>query len=231
MTDITIPIVIGAAFVDAINPCAFAVLIILMTTILADNYDRKKALLAGLAFALSIYISYFLMGIGLLTAIEIVGFTNKFYFFVAVLALVVGALNIKDYLWYGKGFLMEVPLSWRPHMKKLIGNVTSPTGAFFIGFIVSLFLLPCTSGPYIVILGLLAGSQTKLIGIMYLLLYNLIFISPMIMITILIYKGISTVESLENIRQKKLRTLHLAAGIIMILLGAGLLLAMYLGML
>ena len=112
MTDITIPIVIGAAFVDAINPCAFAVLIILMTTILADNYDRKKALLAGLAFALSIYISYFLMGIGLLTAIEIVGFTNKFYFFVAVLALVVGALNIKDYLWYGKGFLMEVPLSW-----------------------------------------------------------------------------------------------------------------------
>ena len=171
------------------------------------------------------------MGLGLFTAIQITGFTHKFYFIIAILALIVGVFNIKDYFWYGKGFLMEVPLNWRPKMKKMINGVTSPIGAFFVGFVVSLFLLPCTSGPYIVILGLLAVSQTKLTGIMYLLLYNLIFISPMIVITLLLYRGLSTVESLESIRQKKLKTLHLVAGIIMVLMGLGILLAMHFGML
>jgi cytochrome c biogenesis protein CcdA len=47
---------------------------------------------------------------------------------------------------------MEVPLAWRPAMHKIIKKATSPIGAFIVGFVVSLFLLPCTSGPYITIL-------------------------------------------------------------------------------
>ncbi|MCK5039913.1 MAG: hypothetical protein KAR87_03020 [Candidatus Aenigmarchaeota archaeon] len=231
LTELTIPAVIGAAIVDAINPCAFAVLIILIATILGKEYDRKKALLSGFAFSASIYISYFLMGMGLFRAIQISGLSNKFYFVISVLAIIIGLLNVKDYFWYGKGLLMEVPLSWRPRMKKLINSATTPTGAFFIGFAVSLFLLPCTSGPYIVILGLLAASETQFSGMLYLLFYNLIFVSPMIAITLIVYKGLSTTEDLENLRQKKLKHLHLAAGIIMILLGLGMLLAMHLGML
>ncbi len=215
---LTIPAVIGAALVDAINPCAFAVLIILMTTILAKS-SKKQALWAGLAFTISIYISYFLMGLGIFSAIQAAGITHIFYIIVSILAIFVGLFNIKDYFWYGKFFVMEVPLSWRPHLKKIIEGVTSPIGAFAIGFLVSLFLLPCTSGPYIVILGLLANATTKLIGIMYLLLYNLIFISPMIVITLCVYFGLASATKLEKERQKKLRVLHLIAGIIMLLLG------------
>jgi cytochrome c biogenesis protein CcdA len=114
---------------------------------------------------------------------------------------------------------MEVPVSWRPRMKKLIASVTSVPGAFVIGFAVSLFLLPCTSGPYIVILGLLAKEVTRMTGIWYLLLYNLIFILPMLAITYIVYKGISTTEKLERIRQSKLRILHLIAGLIIIGIG------------
>ncbi|MFC1726991.1 hypothetical protein ACFL0Y_00540 [Patescibacteria group bacterium] len=68
--DLTIAVVIGASIVDAINPCAFAVLIILMTTILATG-NGKKALKAGVAFASSIFVSYFLMGLGLYKALGI----------------------------------------------------------------------------------------------------------------------------------------------------------------
>lgn len=225
---LTLGAVISAAAVDAINPCAFAVLIILLTTILASD-NRKRALLAGLAFSLSIYLSYFLMGLGLYSAISAAGLSHMFYGIVAVLAIFVGLFNLKDYFAYGKWFVMEVPLSWRPKLKCIIKGVTSVPGAFLIGFVVSLFLLPCTSGPYIVILGLLAKTTTKNYALVLLLLYNLIFILPMLLITFAVFYGFTTTEKAEEWRQKKLKILHLIAGIIILLLGAGMLLSMYFG--
>ena len=226
---ITIPAVLSAAAVDAINPCAFAVLIILLTTILATK-SRHRALLAGLAFTTSIFISYFLMGIGLYTAINATGITHWFYGIVAVLAILIGLFNLKDYLWYGKWFVMEVPMKWRPKLKSLIKGVTSVPGAFLVGFAVSLFLLPCTSGPYIVILGLLAKTSTKNFALCLLILYNLVFILPMLIITLAIYFGFTTTKKAEEWRKGKLKVLHLIAGIILLLLGIGMFIAMWLGM-
>jgi len=225
---ITIPIVIAAAAVDAINPCAFAVLIILMTAALAIA-DKKRALKFGIAFTISIYISYFLMGLGLFSALQATGISHTFYIIVTVLAVIVGLLNIKDYFWYGKGFLMEVPLSWRPTMKKILNSATTPFGAFLAGFVVSLFELPCTGGPYIVILGLLAKEVTQNVGIMYLLLYNLVFVSPLIILSIIIYRGLSTTEKLEQIRQEKIRLLHLIGGLLMLGIATAMILSLVYG--
>ncbi|MBW2995814.1 cytochrome c biogenesis protein [Candidatus Woesearchaeota archaeon] len=226
---LTFSAVTVAAAVDAINPCAFAVLIILLTTILAAKL-RKRVILAGLAFTLSIYISYFLMGIGLYSAVQAAGVAHWFYAVVGVLAILLGLFNLKDYLWYGKWFVMEVPMSWRPKLKMLIKGVTSVPGAFLIGFAVSLFLLPCTSGPYIVILGLLAKATTRNIALLYLIYYNFIFILPMLIITLAIGFGFTTTEEAEEWRQKKLKVLHLIAGVIILLLGIGMLAALALGM-
>lgn len=220
--NLTLPIVLGASLVDAINPCAFAVLILLMTAILAAG-SSSRALKAGLAFAASVFISYFLMGLGLFRAIALSGgFTGSILKFLGILAIILGLLNLKDWLWYGKGFLMEVPMSWRPALKKLIGSVTSPLGAFFVGFLVSLFLLPCTSGPYIVILGLLAQNAFDQKALLYLFIYNLVFVSPMVIITILVYRGLD-VKKAEEERQKRLRVLHLIAGVVLILMGIAIL--------
>jgi cytochrome c biogenesis protein CcdA/glutaredoxin len=214
---LTLMAVVLASLADAINPCAFAVLIILMTTILLGG-DKKKALTTGLSFAASIFISYFLMGLGLYKALKIGNLSGLFYQIIGWVAILLGISNLKDYFWHGKGFLMEVPMPWRPKMKELIKSTTSPIGAFGVGFIVSLFLLPCTSGPYIVILGMLANQSLQLKAILYLLLYNIIFVSPMILISFAIYKGFNP-DIAEEIRQKNLRNLHLVAGIIMLVMG------------
>lgn len=216
-TNLTLPAIIAGSLVDAINPCEFAVLIILMTTILAGGKART-ALRAGLAFSLSIFLSYFLMGLGLYKALTWGGLAGWFFKLIGWLAVILGLANLKDYFWYGKGFLMEVPLSWRPRLKALIHSVTSPAGAFVIGFAVSLFLLPCTSGPYIVILGMLAKKTFNTQAVLYLLLYNLIFVSPMVIISFAVYKGFDPKKA-EEIRQKRLRVLHLIAGIVMLLMG------------
>jgi cytochrome c biogenesis protein CcdA len=124
---------------------------------------------------------------------------------------------------------MEVPMSWRPRLKALINSVTSVPGAFFVGFAVSLFLLPCTSGPYIVILGLLAHTTTKGYALELLALYNLIFVSPMILITGAVYFGFTTTEKAEEWRTKKLKVLHLIAGLIILGLGVVMLGSIWLG--
>ncbi len=228
LPSLTLGAVVLAAAVDAINPCAFAVLILLITAVLGAG-ERRRVLYAGLAFSLAIFVSYYLMGVGLYSAVEAAGATQVLYVAVGVLAILIGLFNLKDYLWYGKWFVMEVPLAWRPELKRLMQGVTSVPGAFLVGFVVSLFLLPCTSGPYIVILGLLAKTATRASALLWLVLYNAIFISPMIAITGAVYLGLTTAARAEEWRTQHLRTLHLVAGVIILLLGLGMLTTLWLG--
>lgn len=212
-----IPVVMGA-LVDSINPCEFAVLILLLTTILATGSD-KKALKAGLLFSLSIFLSYLAMGLGLYKALTVGSLPQYFLKIIGSLAILLGLLNLKDFFWYGRGgFIMEVPISWRPKLKAILASVTSPAGAFAVGFLISLFLLPCTSGPYIVVLGLLSQKGIFSTALLYLILYNIIFVTPMILITLAVYKGFS-IKKAEEIRGKNLRFLHLIAGLLLIGMG------------
>jgi cytochrome c biogenesis protein CcdA len=137
---------------------------------------------------------------------------------VGIVGLLVALANLKDYFRYGKGFVMEIPLSRRPAMQKIIKKVVSPFGAFVIGIIVSLFLLPCSSGPYLTILGYLsAESQTlNLRGYTYLTVYNLIFVLPMIAIALLIGLGYSSAEKIGKFKNKNTKLIHLIVGLLML---------------
>ncbi|NDK07939.1 hypothetical protein EOM39_01685 [Candidatus Gracilibacteria bacterium] len=214
-------ILLPAAISDSINPCEFAVMLILLGSILIKYRKRNKVIWAGLLFSLAIFLSYFLMGLGIYSALG--NFSNMFYFklVVGILGIIVGLANLKDYFWYGKWFVMEVPFAWRKNMKKLLNSVTSPLGAFGVGFLVSLFLIPCTSGPYLVILGYLS-SETQAIdnwGYLYLFVYNLFFILPMLIITFIVAFGKKSIEELELYRDDKIETIHLWVGILMLILG------------
>ncbi len=224
---LTLGAVTAAAAVDSVNPCAFAILIILMASVIAISH-RKQALKCGLTFIATVYVMYFLIGMGLLSAMHSMKLSFVFYYILAALAILLGLLNIKDYFAYGKGILLEVPRTWRPRMKLLLKSVKSVWGAFVIAVLVSFFLLPCTSGPYIVILSLLTKTETIMRGILWLIYYNIIFILPMFVILFAVYFGLPP-EKVERWRQTRLRKLHLIAGIILLLLGVFLIFALRLG--
>jgi cytochrome c biogenesis protein CcdA/glutaredoxin-related protein len=216
-SEVSLLVLIWAALVDAINPCAFAVLILLVTTVISAE-GRRGGLYSGLTFSLAIFVSYFLMGLGLYKAIGFFNLPKIFSIIIGTVAIIIGLANLKDFFWYGKIFVMEVPFSWRPKMQSIIRNVTSPVGALGAGFLVSLFLLPCTSGPYIVILGLLAQKKDLIRTISLLAIYNLIFVLPMIGITVAMYFGVRA-RGLEDWRKKNIRLLHLVAGATMLFIG------------
>jgi len=214
---IPIPILMLAALTDASNPCALAVLILLLATVIASK-GKRQALLSGLLFSLAIFLSYFLMGIGVYKAITVFSIPKYLSLVIGVFSILIGLANLKDVFWYGKYFIMEVPLSWRPKMQAILKKVSNPIGAFGVGFVVSLFLVPCASGPYVVILGLLAQKVNTARTLPLLILYNFIFILPMLVITFAMYFG-SRMGKIEKWRQKNLRVLHLIAGAIMLFIG------------
>jgi hypothetical protein len=217
------------ALADSVNPCAIAVLAMVLMTILIQNPEKKKRiLLAGTAFCISVYMGYLFYGVVIIqffkTFAEILR-ENSFYIYngLAILAMVLGALNIKDYFYYKKGGIAtEMPIWMRPRVKKVIDRITSPLGAFVIGFIVTIFLLPCTIGPYIIASGLL--SELGVGGALpWLLYYNVLFILPMLAITIIIYLGLSRVEDVSGWKDRNIKVLHLIAGILLFLVGFALL--------
>jgi len=219
LTTLSLLVVTGAALADSINPCAMAVLIFLLSLLSASN-ERRRLVKSSVTFMASIYIAYFLFGVGLFSAIQISGLSYGFYKFVGVLAILIGLFNVKDYFWYGGlGFVMEVPRSLRPKLTNLLKTVTSPLGAFVTGFAVCLLELPCTGGPYLFILGLMAEKTTQPSAIPILLYYNLLFILPQILIALLVYFGLSHAQRMADWRQKSTKPLHLAIGLAMITLG------------
>jgi len=226
---ISIPAVLSAAIVDAVNPCACAVLILLLGTILTGRKSRSNVIKTGLAFTASTLISYLLMGLGLFFAIRIAGIQQYIYIGVSILAILIGLGNMKDYIWPGKWFSMEVPQSWRPKVQGITSRVTSVPGAFGIGFLVSVFLLPCTSGPYVVVIGMLSESSSRFMAIWMLLIYNLIFILPFIAITLGVGYGLTTTARIEKLRREKLGKIHLITGLIMFSIGVVLILLVVTG--
>lgn len=229
-TELTIPKIVSLATVDAINPCAFAVLILMLISILTyDPTKRKNILWAGLAFVASVFIMYFIYGIIIIKFFQLIQALTLvrlvLYKVVAVFAILLGLLNLKDFIKYKPGgFMTEMPMFIRPVAKKFISSITSPTGAFGVGAFVTLFLLPCTVGPYIICGGILS-TLDFIKTLPYLLIYNLVFVLPMILIILILYKGVAKVEDVSGWKDKNIRYLHLASGLIMLLLG----LAMFLG--
>ncbi len=218
-SDLSFLVVTMGALVDSINPCAIAVLLLLFNTLLIAG-GRKRALRAGLAYTASIYIAYFLFGLGLFTVIEISGLNLLFYRFVGLLAIFIGVLNLKDFFRYGAGgFTMELPKSWGRRIKFMMAKATSPLAAFLMGFAVCLIELPCTGGPYLTILGLLAKKTTRLLAVPLLLYYNLIFVLPLVVLTVILYLGYSSVDRATSWKDRNVRLLHLVTGLVMIGIG------------
>lgn len=217
------------ALADSVNPCALAVLAMVLMTILIQHPDkRRKILYTGLAFTSAVYISYLVYGIIIIqffkTFAEVLR-ENSGYIFSgsAILAMLIGALHIKDFFFYKKGsFATEMPIWMRPRVKRIIEKIISPAGAFVIGFLITTFLLPCTIGPYIVASGLL--SNLGFLGALpWLLYYNLLFVLPMLVITLIIYFGFTEVDRVSGWKDRNVRFLHLIAGVLLLSVGIALL--------
>jgi cytochrome c biogenesis protein CcdA len=214
--DITVPVIITAALIDGINPCAFAVLVFLLLS-LAVAGTRARALAVGSAYILAVFLFYFFSGIGLFTVIQIGGVSRILAVVAICIAFLAGALSIRDAFSGGDGPLLSIPSGRKEQIEGYVRRATLPAG-FILGVLVGIFELPCTGGIYLAIISLLSSRTTLLAGLPLLLLYNAIFILPLIVILLLVVFGVP-VEKMETWRTSHRRAVRVLMGLVMIGLG------------
>ena len=219
----TIPIVLGGALLDSINPCVIGVLILLLS-VLIKSKQRKSILLNGFVYTLGVYVTYLLGGITLLavfnTVREVALVSQLFYMVIGSFVILAGFLEIKDFFWYGHGFSLAMPKRFVSTVeKKAQGSHRSLAAAFVFGVIVTLVELPCTGAPYLAVLSYMSQSGFSYFAALpLLLLYNLVFIAPLLFIIYLAYSGVG-LKKLEKWRKENRGLMRLVVGLFLAGLG------------
>ena len=191
LPQITLPAVLVAGVVDGINPCAFTVLLLFVTALTSTlqageaNVKAMRVRLLGMGgiYIAAVFLTYLALGVGLLKSLDFFTRQHVPARFGALLAILFGLWMLKDY------FLSEV--GWRLQAPGRIGVVARQMGkkatlpALMVGgFLIGLCTVPCSGAVYLGVLSLLALQPTALQGYAYLVLYNVVFILPLIVILI-----------------------------------------------
>ena len=181
--------------------------------------------LHGLTYIFAVFLTYFLVGLLLLPVIRQFGQTSVIlYIVLAIIIIIAGLLEIKDYFWYGRGFSLSIfPKEVeriKNYGKKISGKLYV---AFILGVFVALVELPCTGAVYLAVLSLMALSGLTVGNFTFLLIYNLLFVLPLIVILFLVANGMST-DKFNEWRKKHRALMRLLIGSLLIGLGAWMLL-------
>ena len=212
-----LPLVVVAALIDSINPCAFSILILTIAFLFSIGKLRSSVLEIGSAYILGIFLVYTLIGLGILQALHIFNTPHFMASVGAVLLVVLGLINITNQLVPSFPIKLRIPHAAHHRMAELMEKSSLPS-AFVLGGLVGLCEFPCTGGPYLMVLGLLHDQATRSAGLGYLMLYNLLFILPLVII-LLIAGEKTLVEKLQDWKQRETGTMRLGGGIAMITLG------------
>lgn len=212
-----LPLVAISALLDSINPCAFSVLLITIAFLFSLGKPRREVLMLGASYIAGLYLAYFLIGLGILKALHVFGVPHFMGRLGATAVIVFGILNLLSYFFPQITWIPGIPTSVHTKMAALMQKV-SLSAVFFVGVLVALCEFPCTGGPYLMILGLLHDSATYLSGFGYLVFYNLLFVSPLILI-LLVASHKELLEKVDAWRKKETKKTKLGVGIAMLVLG------------
>jgi len=214
----TIGTVIATAVIDSINPCAIGVLILLVSTLLSGRKTKRRMLVIGMFYIASVYATYLAAGLGLTFVFHSIPLYVAEYISIIVGTLIViaGLIEIKDFFWYGKGFSLAISPDMAKRIQKYTERISVP-GVIFLGVFVTAVELPCTGAPYLAII-LLLSQSFNIFAFLLLLLYNLVFVLPLIIILLMVYFGVS-VASIKKWKHKNRPYMRLATGILLIFLG------------
>lgn len=212
-----LPIVAVAALIDSINPCAFSVLLLTIAFLFSIGKIRSGILKIGSSYIIGIFVVYMLIGLGLLQTLHTFNIPHFMAKIGASLLVIMGSINIINELFPSFPIKLRIPHLAHNRIAKLMEKASLPT-AFFLGALVGLYEFPCTGGPYLLVLGLLYDQKTYLTGVGYLLLYNLVFILPLVIILIIASDNI-LLDKIRAWKKSETKNMRMWGGIAMVLLG------------
>ncbi|UCD15829.1 MAG: hypothetical protein JSV34_01915 [Candidatus Omnitrophota bacterium] len=213
--------VMGSGLIDGINPCAFAVIVFFVSFLAVYGYRKKDIVCVGTFYCLAVFIAYLLIGLGFfkfLYAFAAVYYVIKvFYYFIGGLCFALAALSVYDYVKFKKtgsssGLILQLPNFMKKKINLVIGSrlrekkerslIDLSITSFVIGFLVSLLEAVCTGQVYLpTIVYILKSTNLRLKAFSYLILYNLMFILPLVIIFLLSFLGVSSQKFNDFLKQ------------------------------
>jgi cytochrome c-type biogenesis protein len=189
---LTVPVVLSSGFADGLNPCAFALLVLFATYTLtlvnsvtsdgtATLEARRRLLGAGSLYVGAVWITYFIIGLGLLSFLSWLGQDHLVTRIAAVLAMGMALWMLKDVFLPGVGPSMMAPHGTSGRMHKAIER-GGLGGMLIAGVLVGICTVPCSGAIYLAIVAVLHASGGGLTGLALLALYNLAYIAPLVLL-------------------------------------------------
>jgi thiol-disulfide isomerase/thioredoxin len=223
-----------AGLMEGMNPCALATLVFFISYLTMVGRKRREIFWGGLVFSGTGFVTHLLIGIGILGFIQHLSFLPLFsqivYFITFLFALLLGILSLYDYIQLKKGQPSKMRLQVPNFVKKKIhqmirvrsdvleankesASIRFLLSAVVIGFIVTLFQSTCTSQVYLpTILFVTNIPSLRGSAVLYLILYNLIYILPLLVIFGIVYWGVTSVQ-LSFFLQKRTSTIKLLTSV------------------
>jgi cytochrome c biogenesis protein CcdA len=204
LTTLSVPAIIGAGILDGFNPCAFGVLILFATFALglasrqslglggSDGGSSIKAasrtvLGLGAFFVAGVLVTYFLLGLGLLTVVATFthfGGNHLPSRIAALIAIGLGLWMLRDVLLPDVSWKLEAPHALHGRMRDWARS-TSRLALFGGGVLIGLCTVPCSGAVYLGVVALLSTNGTVGAGLGGLILYNLAYVTPLLVLLVL----------------------------------------------
>ncbi len=221
--DLSLPLLtLVLAGLDSFNPCAFFVLLFLLSLLVHARNRKRMALIGGLFISVSGLI-YFLFMAAWLNLFMLIGDSRWITLTAGVIAIVIAVLNIKDYFHLHQGVTLSIPESAKPglfqRMRGLLSVDSLPTmisGTIVLAVVANSYELLCTAGfPMVYTRALTLHQLSDSEYYLYLLAYNVIYVVPLLVITLIF---IFTLGS-RKLKEHEGRALKLMSGSMMLGLG------------
>lgn len=216
------------AGLDAFNPCAFFVLLFLLS-LLVHARSRVRMFLIGGVFVLFSGLVYFVFMAAWLNVFLWLGELTLLTAAAGLLAVVVALLNIKDYFWFKQGVSLSIPEGAKPslfaRMRQLVHAESLPTlllGTVALAVVANSYELLCTAGfPMVYTRVLTLNGLEPTTYYLYLVFYNIIYVIPLALIVVVFTLTLGA----RKLSEHEGRVLKLISGLMMLELGLLLLVA------
>jgi len=225
----SLPLVtITLAGLDAFNPCAFFVLLFLLS-LMVHAASRWRMALVGGVFVLFSGLVYFVFMAAWLNVFLLAGELRIVTLIAGGLAVAMAAVNIKDFFWFRRGVSLSIPEAAKPglfaRMRNLVGAQNLAVmlgGTVMLALAANSYELLCTAGFPMIFTRLLTLEQLPTASYYaYLVLYNAIYVLPLAAITAVFVFTLGA----RKLTEREGRLLKLVSGLMMLGLGSLLLVA------
>ncbi|MGB8218463.1 MAG: cytochrome c biogenesis protein CcdA [Candidatus Methanoperedens sp.] len=209
---LSVPFVLAVGFFAGFNPCLLAILAFIASVTLATTGRRRNVLLIVLMFSLGIFMTYLIVGIGLLNILDKApGLQSGIKSFLIVLIGILGLWHVYDayHLRKNEESSFYTPKAFIRFTESVTKKVSLPA-AFFMGALFSLIKAPCVASVYFVILDMVRSGKGT--GYVYLAAYNLGVVLPVLVLGAAIAFGLNP-EKVEKFRKEKRAAMRLVTGI------------------